>query len=238
MESQEGENVPEKETKIWIKRLYTLRRNSQVAEQQAKAFKSENITCINFNPINLHDAKEIAKEVEQNYLSRKDFDKIRKTDPGYQQLVESFVSEVVNIDGYFGIDVVEKSSIVDALKDKSKQLKAKADEIAKKHDTPEEKAEYSIFAIRAFLFKKGPVWYKGPSDKEIEKLIPNGITQIKEDMVGMDEDIGTYESNLMGLNLGTDKMSRLEALTKRNLVNVKAVPPTKPFLSEQPKVLV
>jgi len=232
MESQEGGNLPETETKIWIKRLYTLRRNSQEAEEQAKAFESENVTWINFSPRDLHDAKEIGKEVEKKYLQKKDFDEIRKTDLGYQKLVESFVSKAANISDDFGIDIIEKSSIVDALKSKSEQLKAEADKIAKEHDKPEEKAEYSIFAMRAFLFKKGPVWYKGPSDNEIKKLIPKGIAQIKVDMVGMDEDMGTYELSLMGKSIGTDKMSRLEALTKRNLFNVKTVPPTKPFLSE------
>lgn len=236
MENEKGVNIPEKETEVWIRRLRILRHESLVAKRQAEFLKNTETSRLSFNPKDTYEAIKIGNEVEEKYLSRKDFEKIRKTDPGYQRLVEDFAGKLATVSGFGGISVIEKASLVATLEDQARELKEKADEIARKHDTPKEKAQYAIFATRAFLFKTGPVWYKGPEGKEIEKLMPKGIAQIKKDLKDMDKEMGTYKLSLLGRNLGEREMSRLEALIERSIFNVAAVSPTKPFLTEQPRV--
>jgi len=137
------------------------------------------------------------------------------------------------------LSFIEYSSLVEAFAGRARELRKKASEIAEEHNTQEDKASYALFRLRAFIFKTGPGWsYSAPETKEVEKLMPKGIAQLRKDLGGLDKERGTYELSLEGTSFVKKEMSRLEALTQRTFLNVKPISPTKPFLTKQQEVKV
>lgn len=224
----------------WMRKLYVLRSKSILAKKDEHLSRS-----IFGNRLHIREeekALEITGEVEK-YMDRADFEQIRSTDTGYQKLVERFVVITATPPDYWQWkDRVSQATHPPLYQKQAEEFRSKADEIASKHNTPRERAQYAIFALRSFIreirrpIKRAPVKY------------PKGLVQLVKEMEEMDKQMGEYNLELAvpvitgkkdrkrvsdwKRSSNVERMSRLEALTDRYLYTVTPIAPTKPFQTQ------
>lgn len=220
------ENANPPSDKAWMADLYVSRQKALMANSEASFLKD-----FHRGERDTYGALDTAKKVEEEFMIRSDFEKIRTTDRGYQQLVEEFAMEV-------GSDLLSRGMDPDSspisfvaqeqsYKEQAKKYKQRANKIASEHKTPREKAEYVIFAIRSSIREfVRPIRPDKPN-------LSRGVTQLLSEMEDLDKQKGQYLVGL-GNKKWTETLSRLEALGDRQVYTVSPITPTPPFLTQEP----
>ncbi len=221
--SNEAKNT---KNNLWMADLYVSRQKASLANIEAHSLEDSNL-----GKWGAYRALDIARKVEKKFMTRPDFNKIRKTDQGYKKLVEEFAMEV-------GSDLLSRnmdpnytpiSSVVQeqSYKEQAEEFRQRAKKIASKHNTPREKAEYIVFAIRSFMRE-----FVRPIQSN-EPKVSKGVAQLLSEMEDLNKQKGRY-LRIIGDSQITERISRLEALGSRLVFTVIPIAPTPPFLTKEP----
>lgn len=232
----------------WISKLYVLRSKASATEDIAHEdsyLKERHGRGVS------QKVSGMASKAEE-YMNRPDFDQIRKTDVGYQKLLEEFALLAERRFPALIVSPAAKAMIapwiaegasIPLLEQRAKELRAEADKIAAEHNTPRERAQYAIFSVRGFI-REMLVRPIKPASVEI----PKGISQLVKELGEMDKQVGEYKMELAVPEVtgeegkervsgwkrtsSVKKISRLEALTKRRIYAVTPIAPAKPFQTQ------
>jgi hypothetical protein len=210
----------------WMAELYVLQEKSFVASLEAKSWRD-----VLKDKTSAHRALDIANKVEKEFMVKPDFENIRNTDQKYQQLVEEFAMYVGSDILFHHMNPINTSigqfSKEQSYREQAEKFKERADKIVSEHNTPLEKAKYTVFAIRSItreLIK--------PINANKAKL-SKGVIQLFSEMKELDKQKGNYSVSI-GVTTTTETLSRLEALSDRPLYSIKVKPisPTPRFLTK------
>lgn len=224
-------NEQETNKNFWMARLYLLRTKIGYSSVKAK----ENYHWGKpYRDTETERTLKIARQADR-LVNRPDFEKKGKLDEKYQKLLEQFAQAVsttllVQTPEAVASPYMELAQNYDK---KVEELKEKAENISSKHNSPRERAQYAIFAVRSFLKD-----FAGLNDRVLEERrapkigISMGMEQLMKDSIALDKEKGKYRINLGdGEKPYVETKSRLEALSDRNFWDVTPVPPTRPFLT-------
>ena len=232
---------------LWMAKLYVSNKKARLANGAAEEIEKGIRERLYYNLWRAKDTVQIANQVER-YMDRPDFETVREIDPGYQKLVEEFAiligmrlldrnqhydskkHEIIRIrpmDPTFS--PANYASRAQAYERQAKHFQAKTEKIASEHNTPQEKAQYALFAIKSTLRE-----FFGREVKANPVKASRGTVQLFKEMNELDKQRGKYRVAI-GTSSMTKTMSRLEALGSRLVLSVTPLPPTPLFLTQEPK---
>jgi hypothetical protein len=210
---------------FWMADLYVSRRKAYLANAEANHLE------VFGGDFGAHSALNLAKKVENEFMARPDFEKIRTTDKGYQKLLEEFAMDV-------GSDLLDRDMNPDrtpigyaaheqSRREQAEKFTQKANKIASEHNSPREKIDYVVFTMRCYI-REFVRDIKAPKSKN-----SIGVTQLFREMEDLDKQKGQYMVTFGDVILN-ENISRLDALSKRLVFNVSPIAPTPPFLTPDP----
>lgn len=231
----EQEKTP---SNFWMARLYTASRQAEMARTEEE--HTENIIH-DYEKRDAYKATELGLEAEKKFMSKPDFNERGRKSNEYQAVVEQFAmivgTDLLLRNDYFGKGLPKSGKLnhewtsadiaasAQSLGENAAKFQEMADKIKSEHNSPKEKVDYAVFALRSFFreFKK---------ELEMKDAkISSGVVQLFKETEELAKDMGKYRVN--GGNVET--ISRLDALGQRKVWEVTPVSPTKPFATASPE---